>query len=70
MQNMLKRAFGNIPEEEQQRILGIINRHPEIFVTIGKSIQEKMAAGKNQTEAAQEAMQEHKKELEAILKEN
>lgn len=70
MQGMLKRAFGNIPEEEQQRIMGIINRHPELFVTIGKSMQEKIAAGKNQTEAAQEAMQEHQAELAAILKED
>ena len=70
MQGMLKRAFGNIPPEEQERIIGIINRHPEIFVKVGKSIQEKIAAGKNQTEAAQEAMQEHRAELETVLKED
>jgi transcription elongation factor GreA-like protein len=68
MKQMMKKQLSNVPEAEQERILAVVEKNPDLFLKIGKEIQEKMKGGKEQMAAAMEVMQKYKEELTSIMK--
>ena len=68
MKKMIANKMKDVPKEEQERILGIIEKNPELFMKIAAEIQEKVKAGKDQMEASIEVMKAHETELKGIAK--
>ncbi len=65
---LIKRQLkGKVPEAEMDRLLGLIEKNPEIFQKMAVSIQEKMQKGMSQEEAAQEFMREEGDVLKGIM---
>jgi hypothetical protein len=64
---LLKSQLKNVPEAEQQKILTLVEKNPELFKQIATEVQAKMAGGKDQMSAVMEVMQAHKAELEAVM---
>jgi len=67
MKKMLKSQMKGVPEAEQEKILELIEKNPELFQKIGLEVQAKMKEGKDQMAATMEVMQAHQGELKNIL---
>ncbi len=65
---MLKSQLKGIPEAEQDRIIDIVTKNPQLFEKIGKEVQEKVKGGMNQMEATKRVMDKYKSEIEKVMK--
>ena len=68
MKKLLKSKMKDVPEEQQDMILGAIEKNPEFFQKIGLEIQTKMKEGKDQMAATMEVMRAHQEELQGFMK--
>ena len=68
MRKMLKSKMKDVPEEQQEMILGAIEKNPAFFQKIAVEIQAKMKEGKDQMTATMEVMQAHQNELQELMK--
>lgn len=68
MKKMLKSQLKGIPEAEQDRIIDIVTKNPQLFEKIGKEVQEKVKGGMNQMEATKRVMDKYKSEIEKVMK--
>ena len=63
---MLKAQMKGVPESEQEKILKIVTKNPELFKKIAVEMQEKIKSGKDQMAAAMEVMESHREELSKL----
>ncbi len=68
MKKMLKSKMKDVPEAEQEKIFGAIEKNPDLFQKIAAETQEAMKGGKDQMAAAMEVMQKYQKELQEAMK--
>lgn len=55
-----------MPEEQQQVILGVIEKNPEFFEKIGEEVKRKKKAGMSEEAATMQVMREHQGELQRL----
>ena len=67
MKKMLKSQLNGIPEAEQEKIIGMIEKNPQLFQIIAKEAQVKIKEGKDQMTAMMEVAQNHKEELKKAM---
>ena len=67
---LLKKQLKGVPEEQQEKIMNLIQKDPEFFKVIGEKIQEEIKKGKGQMEATMSVMKEHREKLAALLGES
>jgi 2-oxo-4-hydroxy-4-carboxy--5-ureidoimidazoline (OHCU) decarboxylase len=67
MKKMLKKQMKGVPESEQEKIFGIIEKHPDFFQKVAGEVQQKMASGKDQMTAVMEVMKDHEEEMKQVL---
>ena len=67
MKKMLKNKLKDVPEAEQEKVIGMIEKNPDLFKKIALEIQEKTKTGKSQMDAAMEVMQKYQTELQGIM---
>ena len=59
MRKMLKSQLQDVPTDQQDEILKVVENNPELFQKIAKEAQEKIKDGKGQQSAMMEVMMEH-----------
>jgi len=69
MRQMLKKQMKGVPDEEIEKLVQLVSKNPELFQQIAEKAQGKMKQGKDQMSAIMEAAQDHKEELEKLIKE-
>lgn len=69
MRKMIESKMKDVPKEEQERILNLIQKNPELFKKIAEEIQTEMSKGKDQMQASMEVMMKYKDEVEKVMKE-
>jgi len=67
---LLKRQLKGVPEDQQQKIMALIEKDPDFFKKIGDQIQEEIKKGKGQMEASMSVMKEHREYLASLLKDS
>lgn len=67
---LLKRQLKGVPEEQQQKIIALVEKDPEFFKAIGDKIQDEIKKGKGQMEATMSVMKEHREKLAVLLGES
>lgn len=67
MKKMLQSQLKGVPEAEQEKILNVIEKNPDLFTKIAKDVQERMKQGKDQMTATMEVMKENEAELRKIM---
>lgn len=68
MKQMLKKQMKDVPEAEQEKLLGMIEKNPELFQKIALEVQEQMKAGKDQMAATMEVSKKYEAELREAMK--
>jgi Na+-translocating ferredoxin:NAD+ oxidoreductase RnfG subunit len=67
---LLKKQLKGVPEDQQEKIMTLIQKDPEFFKVIGEKIQEEIKNGKGQMEATMSVMKEHREKLGTLLGES
>ncbi len=67
MKKMLKSQFKGVPEAEQDKIIGVIEKNPQLFHAIAREAQAKIKEGKDQMTAMMEVTRSHQEELKKIM---
>lgn len=67
MKKFIKSQMKDVPEDQQEKIIGMIEKNPEFFQKIAGEVQESMKKGKDQMAAVMEVMQKHQEELKKIM---
>mgnify|MGYP003395496500 CR=1 FL=1 len=69
MRKLLESQLKQIPQEQRDQIISVVEKNPELFTNIAKEVQEKVKAGKDQQTASMEVMMKYKDELAKAMKE-
>ncbi len=67
LKQMLKRQLKGVPEAEQERIINIVTKNPELFQKIATEAQEHIKGGMDQTSAMQKVMMKYQNELKEVM---
>lgn len=68
MRKMMAHQMKGVPKEQQEQIIGMVEKDPAFFENIAAEIQAKMKEGKDQQTAAMEVMMKHKEKLQGLMK--
>lgn len=67
LKKLIKSKMGaDVPDEELDKIITLVEKNPELFKKIGDEIQAKMNSGIDQQAATLAVMQAHKDELQKV----
>jgi gas vesicle protein len=67
LRKLLDKQLKDVPEEQKEKIMKLIEEKPELFQMIAMKAQEKMKQGKSQMDAVMEVVKENESELKGIL---
>lgn len=67
MRKMLQHQTKHLPKDQQEQILTILEKDPDLFVTIAKEVQEEMKKGKDQMAAAMAVMPRYQSRLKELM---
>ncbi len=68
VKKLVQSKMKNVPREQQEQFMAMIEKNPDFFQKIAGEIQEKIKQGKDQMGATMEVMQKHQTELQEIMK--
>lgn len=68
LKQMLKAKMKDVPEEQREMILALVEKHPEFFKKIGDEIQKRVKAGSSEMTATMTVMRENQGELQKLMK--
>ncbi len=67
MKQMIKRQVKDMPKDQQEMIMTLVDQNPELLKTISVEIQAKIKKGIDQQSAMMQVMMDHKEELQRAL---
>lgn len=67
MRKMLQSKMKDVPQDQQDKILAMIEKNPDFFQKIAVEVQEKMKQGKDQMAATMEVMSKYQDDLKGML---
>jgi hypothetical protein len=69
MKKLIQSKLGNIPKEQQDKIVAIVTKNPELFQEIAMKIKAQMDSGKDQMKATMSVMEEYKDQIQKLMSE-
>ncbi len=57
----------DVPADQREMIIGLVEKNPDLFQTIAKEVESEMANGKDQMAATMAVMQRYQTELQALM---
>ncbi len=67
MKHAIKSQMKGVPKEQQDMMMGAIEKDPQFFENIAKEIEQKVKEGKSKTAASMEVMRKHQDELRKLM---
>ncbi len=67
LRKMIKSKLKDVPEAEQEKLITMVEKNPELFQKIAMEAQEKMKGGKDQMAAMMEVMKKYEDDLKKIM---
>jgi hypothetical protein len=67
LKQVAKSKLKNVPEEQRDMLLGMLEKNPEIFKKIGEEIERRKKGGENEMKATMEVMKKYRSELGALM---
>ncbi len=68
MKQAMKSQLKNVPKDQQEKIMELIDKNPEFFKQMAEKVKKKIDAGQPQMSAMMEVMQENKEELQKMMR--
>jgi len=70
LKKLIQSKLGNVPKEEQDKIIKIVTKNPALFQEIAVKIKAQMDGGKEQMAATMSVMGEYKDKVQKLMSEN
>ena len=70
VEKMLEKQMGNLPEEQKQALMGMMEKNPEFFENIAKEIEVEVKNGKSQIAASMSVMRKHQAKMQQLMMES
>ncbi|MDD5050190.1 MAG: hypothetical protein PHV93_00415 [Candidatus Pacebacteria bacterium] len=67
LKKMLQSKMKDVPAAEQEKILMLVEKNPELFQKITLEVQEKIKEGKDQMSATMEVVGRYQEELKGLM---
>lgn len=68
MKKVLQSQMKNVPKEQQEMLMGMMEKNPKLFEQIAKEMQAELKAnGNNQMAAAQKVLPKYQKEIMEVM---
>lgn len=67
LKQMLKRQLKDVPQEQQDMIMNIVEKNPDFFMKIAKEVQNKMSTGMSQQQATMTVMKDYQEEIKGMM---
>ncbi|MFH1473027.1 MAG: hypothetical protein ABIF06_01255 [bacterium] len=68
LKQAMKAKMKDIPEEQQQIILNLVEKNPDFFKMIGEEVKKKTKGGMSETAATMQVMREHQGEFQKLMR--
>jgi hypothetical protein len=68
MKQAMKSQLKNVPKDQQEKIMQLIDKNPEFFKEMAEKVKSKIDAGMPQMAAMMEVMQENREELQRLMR--
>ncbi len=68
LKQMLKSKMKGVPPQEQERILGMVEKNPDFFKMIGEEVEKRKKSGQSELEATMEVMRLHQADFQKLMK--
>lgn len=63
----LKMKMKDVPQEQQEQILALVEKNPDLFKKIGEEVDRRVKGGENQMKASMEVMKKYREELAGLM---
>lgn len=63
----LKMKMKDVPQEQQDQILALVEKNPDLFKKIGEEVDRRVKGGENQMKASMEVMKKYREELAGLM---
>ena len=70
LKKLIRSKLGNIPEEQQDKIVTLVTKNPALFQEIAMKIKQQIDSGKDQMKATMSVMEEYKDQVQKLMSEN
>lgn len=67
MKKLLQSKMGNIPKEQQEKIIDVVVKNPKLFEEIAMKIKAKTDGGMDQNKATMIVMMEYKDQVQKLM---
>ncbi len=68
LKKMLKNQLKGVPEDQQNKIIEVVEKNPKLFSDIAAEVKVKMDGGMDQQSATMQVMMSHQQELQDVMK--
>jgi predicted transcriptional regulator len=69
MKKLMEHKLKNLPADQKDMIMALMEKNPKLFEEIAKEIQAKVKAGTPEQTASMQVMMKHKNELQKLAQE-
>jgi hypothetical protein len=70
MKKLLQAQTKNLPKEQQEMVMIMLEKDPDLFMKIAKEVQEEMKKGKSQMHAAMGVMPKYQAQIQKLMAES
>ncbi len=67
LKQMLKRQLKDVPAEQQDMIMNMVEKNPDFFMKVAKEVQNKMSTGMSQQDATMSVMKNYQEEIKSMM---
>ena len=67
LKQALKHKLKNVPPQQQEVLMGALEKNPDFFKKIGDEVKQKTKGGMSEMAATMQVMREHQAELQKIM---
>lgn len=67
LRQAMKWKMKDVPKEQQEQILTLVQKNPELFKKIGEEVEKRTKNGEPQMKATMEVMKKYREELAALM---
>jgi hypothetical protein len=69
LRKLIQSKLGNLPKDEQEKIIKLVTKNPEMFQEIAMKIKNQMDSGKDQMAATMSVMGDYKEKIQKLMAE-
>lgn len=67
LRQAMKWKMKDVPKDQQEQILALVQKNPDLFKKIGEEVEKRVKNGENQMKATMEVMKKYRTELAVLM---